>query len=85
VTRSSEPLELTLLERPGCHLCEDAARALEALQARRSFRLVRINIEADRELEDRYTFEIPVVLIGEREITKAPLDMSAVEAVLDGV
>ena len=56
--------EVTLYGRPGCHLCDDAAPALEALARAAGARLVRINVDDDDDLIRRYGFEIPVVALG---------------------
>lgn len=58
---------LTLLGKPGCHLC-DAARdvvtsVIEGLPAEASVSLEELSILDDPRLEERYGDEIPVVLI----------------------
>jgi len=58
---------LTLLSKPGCHLC-DAARdvvtsVLAELPAAASVSLEELSILDDPALNDRYWDEIPVVLI----------------------
>lgn len=58
---------LTLLGRPGCHLC-DEMRALVERVAGGRFALVERNIEDDDELLRRYALLIPVLLLGETEI-----------------
>ncbi|HEY7513346.1 MAG TPA: glutaredoxin family protein [Vicinamibacteria bacterium] len=56
--------------KPGCGLCaemrEVVERALPGLRAR----LVERDITQDPELERRYVFEIPVLLLGDREIAR---------------
>lgn len=49
--------ELLLYSRPDCHLCEQAARALESLGV--PWR--EVDIETDPELEREYGLLIPVV------------------------
>ena len=58
---------VTLLTRPGCHLC-DAARDIVTRVVATSDRvtLVERSIEDDPALAERYAEEIPVVLIDER-------------------
>lgn len=69
--------DLVLYGRPGCHLCEDARAALDALLAERqasglSTPPVReVSIEGDDELQRRYGLTIPVVAIGGRELELA--------------
>ena len=63
-------IELTLIGKPGCHLCEDAEAAVERVLS--SFlpnhpsvavSLAYRNILDDVELANRYSEEIPVLLI----------------------
>jgi glutaredoxin len=63
-------IELTLIGKPGCHLCEDAELAVERVLA--SFlasnpsvavSITQHNILDDAEFAARYSEEIPVLLI----------------------
>ena len=63
-------IELTLIGKPGCHLCEDAEAAVDRVLG--SFvpnhpsvvvSLIQKNILDDGELAARYSDEIPVLLI----------------------
>ncbi len=63
-------IELTLIGKPGCHLCEDAEAAVDRVLG--SFvpnhpsvvvSLIQKNILEDGELAARYFEEIPVLLI----------------------
>ena len=66
-----------LYVRDGCHLCEDTRAVLDALLAHRTSQglptpvLLERNIEDDDEVHRRYTFVIPVVAIGDRELELA--------------
>jgi len=66
--------DLVLYMRPGCHLCEEAHDAIEAVLADRTTRgapvpaFIERNIEADPELHRRYLERIPVVEIGDQRI-----------------
>jgi glutaredoxin len=64
------PLEVTLYTRPGCHLCEDAKAAIEPLLEEFGARLREVNIDEDRDLTDRYGWDIPVVFVGTRKVAK---------------
>lgn len=67
----SKPISLTLLTKPGCHLCDDARAVVN--QALLDFaeinsvgvqvELEELNILEDPELLDRYAEEIPVLQI----------------------
>ena len=63
-------IELTLIAKPGCHLCEDAELAIErvlspfsAANPSASIEMQKLNILDDAELAARYSEEIPVLLI----------------------
>ncbi len=63
-------VELTLIGKPGCHLCDDARDAVnrvvadfEQRQPTASVSLTELNILDDAELAARYSEEIPVLLI----------------------
>ena len=59
---------VTVYEREGCHLCEDAVAVLERLRADVPFLLERIDIEADDALHARYLERIPVVALDGEEL-----------------
>jgi Glutaredoxin-like domain (DUF836) len=69
--------DLVLYGRPGCHLCEDARSALEALLADRMARglptptVREVSIDGDEVLHRRYAFTIPVVALGGHELELA--------------
>ncbi len=63
-------IELTLIGKPGCHLCEDAEAAIDRVLATFlaanpsvSVSIAQQNILDDAELAARYSEEIPVLLI----------------------
>ncbi len=90
----SAPLpDLVLYSRPGCHLCEDARAALEALLADRAARglpaptIVERDIDTDEGWHRRYVFTIPVVSLDGRELELAtsPIKLRRLlEDALDG-
>lgn len=53
---------LLVYSKPGCHLCEEAVRVLNRLQAQTPFALEEINIEDNPALLEKYGEQIPVVL-----------------------
>lgn len=57
------PIELELLSRPGCHLCEEMKASLERAAAGLDVRLREVDISADPELEERYGYDIPVLFV----------------------
>jgi glutaredoxin len=54
---------VTLYTRAGCHLCEEAKRAIEAARGRADFDYEEVDIDRDAELRRRYNDEVPVIAI----------------------
>lgn len=54
---------VTLYTKPGCHLCEEAKREMEAAGIPEEYTFEEVNIEEDPESFERYRFEIPVIHI----------------------
>ena len=54
---------ITLFERPGCHLCEEAREVLDRVGEPYDA----VDVEADDELLERYLERIPVVAIDGEE------------------
>ncbi|QHC69570.1 glutaredoxin family protein [Rathayibacter sp. VKM Ac-2801] len=63
-------VELTLVGKPGCHLCDDARTVVEQVVAdlggEASVTVSEVSILDDPELHERFVEEIPVVLIDGR-------------------
>ncbi|MGE0229363.1 MAG: glutaredoxin family protein [Dehalococcoidia bacterium] len=75
--------EVVLYGQPGCHLCEDAEAALEALRRSHVFTLRVVDIHSDDDLARRYVFEIPVIAVDGAVVTRAPINLRAVTSALD--
>ncbi len=60
-------MRLTLLTRPGCHLCDDAKEVLARVAERTGEAWAEIDITGDPKLEDEYGFRIPVLLLDGKE------------------
>jgi hypothetical protein len=78
-------VEVVLYEGAGCGLCARALVVLEAEAPRLGFRLRRVAIDGDDELERRYRIDLPVVLVdGEIAFTLAvapgPLERAVARA-----
>jgi glutaredoxin len=65
---------VTLLGRPGCHLCDDARAVLERLRERHPFTLLERDIERDDELLRRYLERIPVICLDGEELYDFEVD-----------
>jgi glutaredoxin len=67
----SNPISLTLLTKPGCHLCEEAKKAIELVMFEFTqensgtvqIELTELNILEDEALKNQYSEEIPVLQI----------------------
>lgn len=79
---------LTLIGKPGCHLCDDARAVVDAVLAERGgagasgVELVERSILDDAELHERYWDEIPVVLIDDEVHTIYRVDAERLRAAL---
>lgn len=79
-------MKVTLLGRPGCSLCDEAQRELEAYLAagggtgRFAVEVEVINIETDDRLHRRYLERIPVILVDGEEVSEWFFDADAFEA-----
>jgi Glutaredoxin-like domain (DUF836) len=75
-------LLLTLYGRAGCHLCEEMSARLQVLQRVHGFRLETVDIDDVPELAARFGLVIPVLMAGEREISRFRLDEDLLTALL---
>ena len=76
-------MDVTLLGKPGCHLCDDARAAVQrVLVDHPAVRFAERSILDDADLLERYVEEIPVVLINDRVHTIWRVDESRLRAAL---
>ncbi|MFG1808628.1 glutaredoxin family protein [Streptomyces sp. NPDC049040] len=54
---------VTLIGKPGCHLCDDARAVVERVAAEAGAVVLEQDITQDEELHRRYWEQIPVVLV----------------------
>jgi uncharacterized protein YutE (UPF0331/DUF86 family) len=61
----SSEIVLTLIGKPGCHLCDEAELAVSSVikDVSKTVSLTKLNILDDSELFDKYSEQIPVLLI----------------------
>jgi hypothetical protein len=64
---STDDARITLITRPGCHLCEVAAQALDRVAVASGERWSELSVETDIELEREYGERLPVVLLDGKE------------------
>jgi uncharacterized membrane protein len=74
-------MRVTLYGRPGCQLCDEVRRDLQALQAQSPHELIEVNIESDATLLARYLEQIPVVVAGPYTL-RAPIALSDLRVTL---
>ncbi len=60
-------VDVTILSRHKCHLCDVVERMARHVQAEVSFTLTRMNIDEQADLAARYGDRVPVVLINQVE------------------
>jgi len=74
---------LTLLGKPGCHLCDDARAIVLEVAGERGLELEERNILDDEALLAQYAEEIPVLLIDDRVHTIWRVDPERLRRALD--
>jgi len=76
---------LTLLSRPGCHLCDDmkAVVARVASASPKEILFEEIDISSDPDLASRYGLEIPVLLVNGKKAAKYRLSEGALLRIVE--
>ncbi|MFT4028286.1 MAG: glutaredoxin family protein [Protaetiibacter sp.] len=74
---------LTLLGKPGCHLCDEARRIVLEVAGERGLELEELSILDDEALLARYAEDIPVLLIDGRVHTIWRVDPGRLRRALD--
>jgi glutaredoxin len=76
---------LTLYGKPGCHLCEDARRAVVAAGREREFDLEEVDVSTDPALQRLYGERIPVLAVDGEVAFELGVDPEALLRRLDTV
>jgi predicted thioredoxin/glutaredoxin len=71
-------VEVVLVTREGCHLCDDALGVLRSLGFEPELR----DVDADDELYSLYDWRVPVVLVDGRLVAEGRIDQDALREVL---
>ncbi len=80
---AAEPRRLAMLTKPGCGLCEEMLGVVEPVATRRGLEVTKLDILKDADLRQLYAFEIPVLLLGGRELCRHRVTSAELEARLD--
>lgn len=80
---AGEP-RVTLIGKPGCHLCETARDVVESVTAELGVAWREVSILDDPELYDRYWEQIPVVLVDGRPHEYWRIDERRLRSALSG-
>ncbi|WP_406726172.1 glutaredoxin family protein [Streptomyces sp. GD-15H] len=75
---------VTLVRKPGCHLCDDAQAVVEKVCADLGVAWEGKDITEDPELHERYWEQIPVVLVDGRQHTFWRVDEDRLRKALTG-
>ena len=78
------PRTVTLIGKPGCHLCDDARAVVQKVAAETGAAVTEDDITRDAELYDRYWEQIPVVLVDGEQHTFWRVDERRLRAALTG-
>jgi predicted thioredoxin/glutaredoxin len=74
-------VQVVLITRRGCHLCEKALGALRALGIEPELR----DVDADVELHRLYDWRVPVILSDGRVVAEGRIDQEALRKVLPAI
>jgi predicted thioredoxin/glutaredoxin len=72
-------MDIELVTRQGCHLCEEAEAALRAAGIEPRLR----DVDADAELFRLYDFRVPVVVRAGRVVAEGRIDVDRLRRALD--
>ena len=72
---------VTFYSRPGCHLCDEARRAMEL--AWPGLEIDEVDVDSDPLLRQRYGLHIPVAVAGGRELFRHRFTATALRMLQD--
>jgi hypothetical protein len=84
VGTTSEDPRITLIGKPGCHLCDDARLIVQRVVDDTGVGLVELSILDDPALAALYSEQIPVVLVDGQQHDFWRVDEQRLRAALDG-
>jgi predicted thioredoxin/glutaredoxin len=74
-------VEIVLVTRQGCHLCDDALASLRSLGVEPELR----DVDSDPALHDVYDWRVPVVLLDGRVVAEGRIDPDTIRRALNTV
>jgi glutaredoxin len=81
--RTSPTARITLIAKPGCHLCDDARAVIARVAAEVGVAWEERSIEHDAALAEQYWEQIPVTLVDGRQHDYWRVDESRLRAALE--
>lgn len=66
----AERVAVKIYSRVGCHLCEVAEKIIRRSECSDEIELQIINIDEDPELKERYTNDVPVIVVNGDEVAR---------------
>jgi glutaredoxin len=72
-------MEIVLVTRRGCHLCDEALATLRSLGVEPEQR----DVDGDDDLHDLYDWRVPVVLVAGQVVAEGRIDREGLRKVLD--
>jgi hypothetical protein len=78
------PPRITLIGKPGCHLCDDARVVIERVAADLGVAWQEVSVLDDRDLWERYAEQVPVTLVDGRQHDYWRVDEARLRAALGG-
>ena len=78
-------MKLTLYGKPGCHLCDDARKALAAVREDLDLSIDEVDVSSDPALFHRYGERIPVLAIDGEDVLELGFDEASVRRALGKV
>ena len=82
-TPATQP-RITLIGKPGCHLCDDARVVIERVAGDLGVGWREVSILEDKDLFERYAEQIPVTLVDGRQHDYWRVDEARLRAALGG-
>ncbi len=71
-------MEVVLVTRQGCHLCDEALASLRSLGVEPELR----DVDSDDQLHELYDWRVPVVMVAGRVVAEGKVDTDALRKAL---